>query len=345
MTYEVQLKPSGRSFNVEAGQPILVAGLAAGIKMPYGCRIGTCRSCKGRILTGTVDFGDAHPAYLTKHQRDEGYALLCRATARADLVIELEELPLLADPQIVPAIVKRIKRAAPDVAIVSLRLPLHLNLRFEAGQYVDLLLANGVRRSYSIANAPNAAGVIDLEFHVRHLPGGLFTDHVFSSLRERDKLQLEAPLGTFLLRESEKPALFVASGTGYAPIRSILLNEFAKSSSRRLVLYWGGRTLKDLYMIDEPRAFARNHANFSFVPVLSEALEEDRWEAASGFVHSAVMADFPDLAGWQVYACGAPLMVEAAREDFSARCGLPETEFFADAFLSRADVARLSETS
>jgi CDP-4-dehydro-6-deoxyglucose reductase len=345
MTYEVQLKPSGRTFSAEPRQPILVAGLAAGIKMPYGCRIGTCRSCRGRVLSGEVDLGDAHPAYLPQHQRDEGYALLCQATACSDIVIELEELPLLAVPQVVPSIVKRMRRAAPDVAILGLRLPLHQNLQFEAGQYVDFLLPDGLRRSYSIANPPSAAGVIDLEFHIRHLPGGIFTDRLFSDLKEREKIQFEAPLGTFLLRESDKPALFVASGTGYAPIRSILLKELAKSRDRKLVLYWGGRTLKDLYMLEEARELARNHANFTFVPVLSAALDEDRWEAATGFVHRAVMADFPDLSGWQVYACGAPLMVDAAREDFVAQCHLPETEFFADAFLSRADVIRLAKTS
>ena len=345
MSYQIRLEPSGRTFSVEPSQPILTAGLAAGVKMPYGCRMGTCRSCRGRVLSGQVDFGKAHPAYLSQHQKDEGYALLCQARALSDLVIELEELPLLATPQISPAIVRRIVRPAPDVAVISLRLPLHLNLQFEAGQYVDFILPDGIRRSYSIANPPDAAGVIDLEFHIRHLPGGLFTDRVFSVLKERDKIQFEGPLGTFLLRQSEKPALFLASGTGYAPIRSILLKELPNTRGREMVLYWGGRTRKDLYMLDEATQLAQRFPNFRFVPVLSEALAGDHLQGASGFVHRAVMQDIADLSGWQVYACGAPVMVDAARRDFVADCALPDTEFFADAFLSMADLARLDAAS
>jgi CDP-4-dehydro-6-deoxyglucose reductase len=342
MSYEVQLVPSGRTFRVENGQPILTAGLAAGIKMPYGCRMGTCRSCRGKVLSGKIDFGDAHPAYLPVQQRDAGYALLCKGSAHSDLVIEVDEV-LVVTPQVVPALVKTIVRAAPDVALLSLRLPLHLNLQFDAGQYVDFLLPNGVRRSYSIANAPDAAGVINLEFHIRHLPGGLFTDAVFGTLKVRDKIQIEAPLGTFLLRESTKPVLFLASGTGYAPIRSILLNELSKRSARQMVLYWGGRARQDLYMLDEAAQLAERYPNFSFIPVLSEALTEDHWRGANGFVHAAAMQGIPDMRGWQVYACGAPLMVEAARRDFIRDCKLDEADFYSDAFLSSADLARLEQ--
>lgn len=341
MTYRVELEPSGLTFEVNPGELILTAGLAAGIRMPYGCRMGTCRSCRGRVKSGRVDLGGAHIAYLPQRQREEGYALLCQATALSDLRIEIEELPMLAAPQVMPALVKKMTPKAPDVKVVALRLPLHANIQFAAGQYVDFLLPEGVRRSYSIANPANAAGVIDLEFHIRHLQGGLFTSKVFGAMKEREKIQFEGPLGTFFLRKSPKPALFIASGTGYAPIRSILLSELPRASGRRMVLYWGGRTRRDLYMMEEPQQLAKEYGNFSFVPVLSEALTDDNWTGATGFVHRAVMRDLPDLSTWQVYASGAPLMVDAARKDFTEQCGLPEDEFYADAFVSMADIARL----
>jgi CDP-4-dehydro-6-deoxyglucose reductase, E3 len=341
MTYHIRLEPGGKAFEVEPGQAILTAGLDAGIRMPYGCRMGTCRSCRGRITSGNIDFGAAHPAYLPQHQRDEGYALLCQASACSDLTIEIEELPVLAKPEILPAIIKKITRRAPDVAVVALRLPLHSNMQFAAGQYVDFLLPGGTRRSYSIACPVNPAGVIDLEFHIRHLPGGVFTERLFGGMKERDKVQFEGPLGSFLLRDSDKPALFIASGTGYAPIRSILMSELPKRGARKMALYWGGRARKDLYLLDEAAQWAREYENFSFVPVLSEAPASDEWTGATGFVHVAAMQDLKDLSGWQVYACGVPVMVDAAQRDFVAQCGLPEAEFYSDAFVSMADIARL----
>ena len=341
MSHQIRLEPSGRTFPVQEGERILTAGLAARVRMPYGCRMGTCRSCRGRVVSGAVDLGAAHPAYLPQEQRDRGYALLCQATARSDLVIEVEELPPLAEPQILPTIVKSADRIIPDVIILRLRLPLHLNMRFAAGQYVDLLLGDGVRRSYSIANPPRSEGLIDLEFHVRHLPGGLFTDRLFQGLKPREKFELEGPLGSFFLRESDKPALMLASGTGYAPIRAILLDTLPRQTGRKIVLYWGARTLKDIYRLDEARALAAEFPDFSFMPVLSEPLAEDAWTGREGFVHRAVMEDHPDLSGWQVYACGTPAMVEAARADFSAHCGLPQDEFFADSFVTSAELAQV----
>ena len=339
MTFRVTLMPSGRSFDVSGQTNILQAGLASGISMPYGCRLGTCRTCRGKILSGRIDFGNAHPTYLTQEHRAQGYALLCQATAASDVVIEVEELPRLVPAEKFQAMVRKINKVAPDVAIVDFRLPLHLNLRFAAGQYVDVLLAEGRRRSYSIANAPKTEGVIDLQFHMRLMPGGVFTEHVFGQMKEREKINCEGPLGTFFLRdESEKDIVLVASGTGYAPIRSLLLDAFQRKITRPMTLYWGARTKRDLYMPSEPEQWAKEYANFRFVPVLSEAALEDGWSGRVGLVHRAVIEDFPDLSGHQVYACGVPVMVDAARNDFAARCGLPPNEFQADSFVSQADV-------
>jgi CDP-4-dehydro-6-deoxyglucose reductase len=257
-------------------------------------------------------------------------------------VVEVQELKLQgARPKLLPCRVTSITRPAPDVAIVSVKVPMNEPLKFVAGQYVEFILKDGKRRSYSIANAPAIKGVSSVELHIRHLPGGLFTDAVFSSMKERDLLRMEAPLGTFYLREeSAKPVVFLASGTGFAPIKSIIEFMLEQKNPRPITLFWGCRAKPDLYLLDLPQKWAVEHPGFHFVPVLSEPRAEDAWTGRTGFVHRAVMEDFPDLSAHQVYACGAPVMVDAARAEFSAQCGLPEEEFFADAFLTEADHAR-----
>ena len=158
-------------------------------------------------------------------------------------------------------------------------------------------------------------------------------------MKERDILRFEGPLGTFYLREdSAKPIVMVASGTGFAPIKAMCEAAIEKGMKRPVSLYWGCRARRDLYMLDIPSAW--EHPNFRFVPVLSDPTPECRWSGRIGFVHRAVMEDFPDLSGHQVYACGAPVMVDAARADFSAECKLPDEEFFADSFLTEADRAQ-----
>jgi len=342
MAYRVSLQPSGHSFEASPDDYVLSAGLAAGWNLPYSCRVGMCRSCRARLVSGEVELGDYLPHVLTPEMRAQNLILMCRAKARSDLVVEVQELSLAAQkPKIVPCRVKRIERPAPDIAIISLRLPQNENMRFAAGQYVDVLLPGEKRRAYSIASAPRPEGVIDIDIHVRRTPGGLFTDQVFSTLKERDLLKFEAPLGTFFLREeSDKPVVFLASGTGFAPIKSIIEHMIARKVARPVSLYWGGRTRRDLYLHDLAVGWASSIPNFKFVPVLSEPLPEDGWTGRIGLVHGAVMADIPDLSGHQVYASGNPLMVDAARADFAKICGLPDNEFFADAFVTEADRVR-----
>ncbi|HZO02409.1 MAG TPA: CDP-6-deoxy-delta-3,4-glucoseen reductase, partial [Burkholderiales bacterium] len=229
-------------------------------------------------------------------------------------------------------------KVADDVMIVRLKLPANERLQFLAGQYIDFLLKGGERRSFSMANAPHADELVEL--HIRHVAGGNFTDHVFGKMKERDILRLEGPLGSFFLREdSAKPVVFVASGTGFAPIKSILESAFYKKVERPMALYWGARRPKDLYLNALPEKWAREHANFRYVPVISEARPEDAWSGRGGFVHRAVMEDMPDLSGHQVYACGVPIMVDSARKDFIGKCALPEDEFYADSFTTQADLA------
>jgi CDP-4-dehydro-6-deoxyglucose reductase len=345
MGFRVTLKPSGHSFEAAEGQNVLRSALEAGYNLPYSCRAGGCSTCKAHIVEGKVDHALSTDTYLPPSLRAQGYALLCQAKPLSDLVVEIEELTLhLAKPNIVPCRVKKILKLAPDVVALHLRTPYNDNMLFAPGQYVDFLLEGDKRRSYSIANAPLLeGGMMDIEIHIRHSPGGLFTDRVFGTLKVNELLRFEGPLGTFYLREeTDKPIVFLASGTGFGPIKAII--EYAlrrKITERRPIsLYWGCRMRADLYMLDLAEQWARETANFRFVPVLSDAAPEDNWTGRTGFVHRAVMQDLPDLSGHQVYACGAPVMVDAARHDFTGACGLPAAEFFADAFLTEAELGK-----
>jgi CDP-4-dehydro-6-deoxyglucose reductase len=234
--------------------------------------------------------------------------------------------------------VHKLERVADDVMIVHLKLPANERLQFLAGQYIEFILKDGTRRSFSMANPPHDDEFLQL--HVRHVPGGQFTDHVFGAMKERDILRFEGPLGSFFLQESAKPIVFVASGTGFAPIKAIVEDALKKGVDRPMTLYWGARRPKDLYLNDLPLRWAAEHAHFKYVPVISDALPEDAWASRTGFVHRAVMADFADLSGHQVYACGVPIMVESARRDFTHERKLPLDEFFADSFTTQADLAK-----
>jgi CDP-4-dehydro-6-deoxyglucose reductase len=338
MTYKVTLQPSQHAFEVKEGQSVLQAGLDAGYMMPYSCRTGVCRTCRGTIREGKVDYGMVHPTYLPDSDKAKGYALLCQAKPLSDLVIELRELEGMAGvrPRMIPCRIEKLDKPAPDVAVLGLRLPMNENFRFLAGQYIDILLKDGKRRSYSIANPPKSQGVTSLELHVRHTPGGLFSDHLFGKAKVRDLLRFEGPLGTFYLREdSDKPIVMVAGGTGFAPLKAMCEAALEKERTRPITLYWGCRTRRDLYMLDFAQSLDRS--GLRVIPVLSHPTPECGWTGRTGFVHRAVMQDFPDMSGLQVYACGAPAMVDAARADFGSQCGLPAEEFFADSFLTEAD--------
>lgn len=331
MSYQVTIQPSGHQFSVNKGQTLLVAALNAGFAFPYGCRNGACGACKGKVLSGEVDFGRYQASALPPEDKAKGLALFCCATAKSDLNIEVKEVGASKDIPVktLPCRVERMERLAEDVMALWLKLPANERLQFLPGQYIDFLLKDGQRRSFSLANSPEEDSL--LELHVRHVPGGKFTDHVFAAMKARDILRINGPHGSFFLRESDKPALFVAGGTGYAPIKSILAHAFHHEVAREFVLYWGARGLSDLYQPDLPGQWQQQHANFSFIPVLDQPSPEDHWPGRVGRVHEAVLADFADLSGYEAYVCGAPAMVQAARRDFMGR-GLPEDAFYSDAF-------------
>ena len=337
MAFQIRVEPSGHVFQAAADEILLDAALRQGVMLPYGCRDGACGSCRGKVLSGQVDHGRAPQHTLSDADRRAGLALFCCARARSDLVIESRELRSAQELPVktLPARVQKLTRAAPDVMIMELKLPPSERLQYFAGQYIEILLKDGRRRAFSLANAPHADGCLQL--HIRRTPGGQFTEHLFTAMKERDMLRFSGPYGSFYLREeSTKPMLLVAGGTGFAPIKAIVEQAIAERSARTMDIYWGGRQPADLYLLPVAQRWALEAAQIRFVPVLSDQPHGDpetaRWQGRSGLVHAAAMEDFPDLSGHQVYVCGSPAMVAAARRDFVGQCALPEEEFLADSF-------------
>jgi len=326
--FRVTLQPSGHSFTTAGDATLLQAALDAGFTMPYGCRNGACGACKGKVLDGLVDHGAVQASALSTADRSSGLALFCCATPLSDVVLECREVGTAKDipVKILPCRVQKLERVADDVIVLSLKLPANERLQFLAGQYIELLLKDGKRRAFSLANAPHDDAFLQL--HIRLIEGGEFTGHVFGTMKEKDILRFQGPYGSFFLREeSTKPIIFLAGGTGFAPIKSIVEHAIHSNIQRPMTIYWGARNRAGLYLPELPQQWAAAHENIRYVPVLSD----ESWDGRQGLVHRAVLADHPDLSGFQVYACGAPAMIDAARIEFTAQ-GLPEEEFFADAF-------------
>ncbi|MDO8905124.1 CDP-6-deoxy-delta-3,4-glucoseen reductase [Hydrogenophaga sp.] len=341
MTFNITVEPSGRTFTAEPDEAMLVAGIRQGIGLPYGCKDGACGSCKCRLLSGSVVHGVHQAKALSADEEAAGYVLTCCGVAHSDVVLESRQVTEAGAFPIkkMPVRVNSLERASHDVMVLNLQLPASDAFQYRAGQYVEFLLRDGDRRSYSMANAPHTQ--VDhprMELHLRHMPGGKFTDHVFSTMKEKDILRIEGPYGSFFLREeSNKPLVLLASGTGFAPIKALIEHMQFKNITRPATLYWGGRRPADLYQNAWIEARLADMPNLRYVPVVSDALPEDAWTGRTGFVHKAVLEDFPDLSGHQVYACGAPIVVESARAEYSTLAGLPSEEFFADSFTSAAD--------
>ncbi len=341
MTFNVTVMPANLSFDVARDEAILPAAIRAGVGLPYGCRDGACGSCKSRLLQGRVIHGAHQLKALSAAEEEAGLVLTCCATPQTDCVVEARAVPGVGDHPVVrmPVRLASMHKVTPDVIVLRLQLPANQALGYRAGQYLEFILRDGARRSYSMANAPHTLGTPpQVELHLRHMPGGKFTDHVFTAMKDKEILRAEGPFGTFFLREdSDKPIVLLASGTGFAPVKAIVEHLQHKGITRPTALYWGGRRPGDLYMHEWCLRMAHEMPNLRYEPVVSDALPEDDWRGRSGFVHAAVMQDLPDLSGHQVYACGAPIVVDSAQRDFAALCGLPEVEFYADAFTSEAD--------
>lgn len=317
---------------VEPGESVLDAALRQGLALPYGCRNGACRSCRGRILAGGVEYPGGPPKSLGPLDDAQGFALLCMAHPTSDLQIQVEEID--SEQQItvrnLPCRVVAKRALAHDVVSLELALPTAERLQYLPGQYVDILLRDGRRRAFSIANAPREDDRLELQ--IRHVPGGTFSDYVFQHLKERALLRLRGPLGSFYLRTRDRrPVILMAGGTGFAPIKAIVEGALAAQFPQRMHLYWGARARRDLYLDPLARAWAAEHAGFEYTPVLSQPEPGEHWTGRTGLVHQAVLDDHPDLSPFAVYASGPPVMVAAGREQFAGR-GLDPAAYHSDSF-------------
>jgi len=332
MSKTVTLMPSSRSFQVEDGETVLAAALRQGIHLPYGCRTGSCGTCRAHCLEGKSHYPDGPPLALTALEMHAGEALLCRAVPQTDLKVEASEITAMAALRVkaMPCRVARLTKLCHDVMGLYLRLPAVERMQFLPGQYIDILMPDSHRRSFSLANPPHDDKF--LELHVRNVPGGLFSKEVFTTLHEGTLLRIQGPLGTFFLREdSTRPIVMVAGGTGFAPIQAMLRHMLEHGSTREVVFYWGARAARDLYADAKLKAWAESHPTFRYVPVLSEPTTEDHWQGRTGFVHDAVLADFADLSGHDIYLSGPPPMVKAARAAFPAH-GADPLRMYSDSF-------------
>ena len=343
MAFQIVVQPSGRSFTVEGDETLLSAGIRQGLNMPYGCKDGACGSCKCKKISGEVQLGTYQTKALSDEERAQGLVLTCCATALSDVVLESKQVTSAdAFPmKKMPVRIASMEKVSSDVMRIFLQLPATEVMQYHAGQYVEFLLRDGSRRAYSMANAPHtlAADAPKVELHIRHMPGGKFTDHVFGAMKEKDIQRVEGPQGSFYLREdNDAPIVLLASGTGFAPIKALMEHMQHKGITRPTRLYWGGRRPADLYMNDWVLAQLPLMPHLQYIPVVSNALPEDAWAGRTGFVHAAVLQDTPSLTAYQVYACGAPIVVDSAKRDYVAS-GLLEDNFFADSFTSEADKA------
>ena len=333
--HSLTLHPGAVTVPARAGETILEAGLRAGLALPYECRAGGCRMCVCTVLNGRVDHGSYQPAALTEAMRARGQTLMCCATALEDVELEVEVESLApADDATAPrrhrGCVESIEHLAPDVIRLWIVLDGGRRIDFSAGQYINIVLEDGARRAYSFANPPHDNERIEL--HVRRIPGGRFTTDVFEHMRAGDRIEFEGPLGRFTLRESERPILFIAGATGFAPVKSIIEDAFRRGIQRPMWLYWGVRERKDLYMAGLAERWQAEHPNFHFVPVLSDVPADDPWPGRRALVHQAMLADFPDMRGYELYACGSVGMVESAVPAFLSQ-GLEEDFCYTDSFV------------
>lgn len=332
MSFQVTIQASGHCFTVEDQESVLEAALRQGIVMPYGCRNGACGKCMGTVLSGNVLYEHGLPPALGEEDAAQNKALFCQAHPANDLVLDVREVDAARDIEIktLPSRAEKIEHLAHDVIRIYLKMPSTERMQFLAGQYIDVLIKDHEPRAFSIANAPHDDEFIEL--HIRYVEGGLFTDRVFHHMKEKVMLRVKGPLGTFFLREdTQRPAILIGGGTGFAPLKGILEHAFKTGINRPLHLFWGVRAKRDLYLDTLPTKWLQQHRNFSYTPVLSEPLDEDNWTGETGFITDAVIRQYPRLEDHDIYMSGPPIMVETGHKLFSQH-GLDETRFFSDSF-------------
>ncbi|MEE9351663.1 MAG: CDP-6-deoxy-delta-3,4-glucoseen reductase [Thiotrichaceae bacterium] len=331
MSYQVTIQPSGHTIEVEKQEPILDAALRKGVSFPYGCRSGVCGTCLGKVLEGKVSYPDGLPMGLSDDDHEKGSALFCQAVPESDLLIEVAEIEAIGEIEVktLPVKIASLRKLSPDVMEVLLKLPETERMQFLAGQYIDILLSMGKRRAFSLANAPFNDEY--LELHIRHVEGGTFTGQVFNELKEKSLLRIEGPHGSFFLRETDRPKVLMGGGTGFAPLKGMIEQLIQENNQASVYLYWGVRSKTDLYHQGLAEKWAFQHENIHFIPVLSEPGEDENWQGVTGFVHNAVINDFTDMSGFDVYMSGPPVMVEAGVTAFKA-AGLSDDHMYSDSF-------------
>jgi len=342
--HNVLIEPHGRTLRVAAEQPVLEAALAAGLNLPHSCKSGHCSSCRARLLTGEIRYPDGRPLGLSLDEERSGHVLLCQARALSDLVVEARLIARVADVEIktLPCRIARLTPLAADVMQVMLRLPAVERLRFHPGQYLDVLLPDGRRRSFSIASPPHDSEL--LELHVRRVAGGGFSERLFGAadaapLATGSLLRIEGPIGQFSYREGTRPVLMIAGGTGFAPLKSMLRHVLETGIRRDISLYWGARHARDVYEETRVLEWLQRYPQLKFTAVLSEADAAEAAHWRRGWVHEAVLADHPDLTRFEVYAAGPPAMIEAIRAGFPGH-GLPSAQLYFDSFDYAPDAVR-----
>ena len=328
MNFKVTIEPSGHQFNTDSGESILEAAERQGVALPYGCRNGLCGSCAGELISGSVEY----PAEFLESMEGEPetHCLPCQASATSDIVLRIHEVESSQAVQVHRLTCKVLKKEllAHDVMRVFREPPPGERIQFLAGQYLDFILEDGRRRAFSIANPPHNDASIEL--HIRHVPGGEFTDFVFDQMQEGDSQQIEAPLGGFYLREdSMRPIIMMAGGTGFAPLKGIIEHAFHIGIKRPIHLFWGARTSRDIYLAGLPAQWVAEHDSFQFTPVLSEP--EPDWTGRTGWVHEAVLADYANMTMFDLYMSGPPAMVFAGKHAFTA-AGLRPDNMYSDVF-------------
>lgn len=337
MSYSVHIESSEHTFSVNEHESVLDAALNQGIALPYGCRGGGCGSCKAKLASGNISYPDGLPDGLSESDHKNGYALLCQAVPTSDLVIKSKEVIATneIEVKILPCRVQEKIQLNHDVILIKLLLPKTERLQFFAGQYINFLLKNGSHRSFSLANAPHDDEFIEL--HIRHIPDGKFTSEVFDEMKEKDMMRIEGPLGSFYIREeSTRPIILMAGGTGFAPIKGMVEHALKTNLERPIHLYWGAGAKEDLYMDELAQSWTKQNSLIRYTPVLSHAKEEDNWTGRTGYVHRAIMEDYPDLSRYEIYGSGAPDMVYAGRDDF-VKNGLDLDHYYSDAFEYQKD--------
>ena len=340
----ISLTKPNISFSAAPDQSLLDAALGASLNLPHSCKGGNCGSCRARLLKGEIHYPNGPPLGLSNAEVADGFVLLCQARARSDLAIETSEITT-PDRALVKRLPARIERTVPmshDVMGLYLKLPVAEAFSFEAGQYVDIMLPGGRRRSFSIASPPHDSRV--LELHVRRVAGGEFSARLFDQNARSALLSLEGPLGQFVYRPGIAPMLLVGGGTGLAPLLSILRHVVENGLDRDMTVYWGVRSERDLYahgVLIELAARGRP-AKFRYVPVLSDPAPG--WPGSRGLVHEAVLKDIDELKEYDVYAAGPPAMIAAVRREFGAR-GVAASRLFFDSFDYAPDSIERQRTS